>query len=400
MSRITSCLVVAASLYATNARAGQAEIAAQLNEEGKNLMFGQKYAEASEKFAQAVARVPEPKYFFNLCMSRYQEGKFGDAITACESAQTNGADDTLKGKIGKLEDKIRDTAKQQGVTLTPTGGGASPGDTPPVDPNAGGGTTTTTGDGTTTTTGGGTTTTGGGAVGTAPAPAFAVGRPPSQGLFMSGPPEHSYTWTLGIDLFVGGGKIGGTDMTTNTDYYGNAAGGFRIKSDYLLNAASKIGAQGYLQVTHLNANQVQMASTSAVDTLDVIDLGVAAYKHFCQGSGRLCFTPLAGIQLALFSPAGSTDSEGSQAFNYSALGARVEAGLSYALGPRYEHVLSVQVGANLYTKPFASPSDCASTNSCADQIGLDAGGRFGYFGVGYTYRFNTPLGQAPFVTLE
>ena len=102
MSKISFGLVVAASLYASAARAGQAEIAAQLNEDGKNLMFAQKYAEASAKFADAVARVPEAKYFFNLCLSRYQEGKYGEALTACNSAQQNGADDALKAKASKL----------------------------------------------------------------------------------------------------------------------------------------------------------------------------------------------------------------------------------------------------------------------------------------------------------
>ena len=70
------------------------------------------------------------------------------------------------------------------------------------------------------------------------------------------------------------------------------------------------------------------------------------------------------------------------------------------VNPRYEHVLGIQLGANLYTKAFASPQDCMTTATCASDIGLDAGGHFGYFGFGYTYRFNTPLGSAPFVTLE
>src|SRR6516225_10113367 len=119
MTRLTYGLVIAASMYATAARAGQAEIAAQLNEDGKNLMFAGKYAEASDKFADAVARVPEAKYFFNLCMSRYQEGKFGEALTACNSVEKNGADDVLKGKAVKLVDKIKDTAKSQGIALEP-----------------------------------------------------------------------------------------------------------------------------------------------------------------------------------------------------------------------------------------------------------------------------------------
>ena len=52
-----------------------------------------------------------------------------------------------------------------------------------------------------------------------------------------------------------------------------------------------------------------------------------------------------------------------------------------------------------YTAAFASPSNDDSARP-ADQIGLDTGGAFVYLGIGYTYRFDTPFGQAPFVTLE
>src|SRR5207302_11470708 len=131
------------------------------------------------------------------------------------------------------------------------------------------------------------------------------------------------------------------------------------------------------------ATAQEMALSAGVQGLDVFDVGVAIYKHLCQGNGRLCFTPLAGVQLALFSPQSNVDAAGSQVFNYSALGGRLEAGLSYALGTRYEHVLSVMLGANLYTKAFASPQDCAATASCAAVVGLDAGGRVGYRGFGY-----------------
>src|SRR5262245_24831715 len=41
----------------------QAEIAARLNEEGKQLMYTDQPAEAAKKFQEAVARVPEAKYF-------------------------------------------------------------------------------------------------------------------------------------------------------------------------------------------------------------------------------------------------------------------------------------------------------------------------------------------------
>src|SRR4051812_12003074 len=124
--------VLATTLLSTVAVAEtQAEIAARENEEGKTLMFSGKYAEASAKFQSAVARVPEGKYFFNLCTSRFQEGKFGDALTACNSADKNG-DDKLKDKAAKLVVKIREEAQKQGINLQATGGGAGPGEMPPT----------------------------------------------------------------------------------------------------------------------------------------------------------------------------------------------------------------------------------------------------------------------------
>ncbi|HZJ62937.1 MAG TPA: protein kinase, partial [Kofleriaceae bacterium] len=45
----------------------QAEIAARLNAEGKELLFADKPDAAIKKFQEAVARVPEAKYLFNLC---------------------------------------------------------------------------------------------------------------------------------------------------------------------------------------------------------------------------------------------------------------------------------------------------------------------------------------------
>ena len=90
MTRLTSIAATAASLVCavtlTASAQSQAEIASKLNDEGKALMYDGKYAEASAKFRDAGARVPEPKYFFHLCMSNYQQGKFDEAITACNAA--------------------------------------------------------------------------------------------------------------------------------------------------------------------------------------------------------------------------------------------------------------------------------------------------------------------------
>lgn len=69
--------------------ASQAEIAARRNEEGKELMYAGRYGEAARKFQDAVARVPEAKYFFNLCNAWLQEGKFDAALSACNAVAVN-----------------------------------------------------------------------------------------------------------------------------------------------------------------------------------------------------------------------------------------------------------------------------------------------------------------------
>ena len=194
MSRLSIALVAASSLVGTAALAEtQAEIAARENEDGKTLMFAGNYAEASLKFQSAVARVPEPKYFFNLCTSRFQEGKFGEALTACNAADKN-ADEKLKDKTAKMIAKIREEANKQGIDLQPQGGGASPGDTPPVgdptqppvtDPNNPNGQP-------------------GGPTGPGPAgqppEGYAVGRPPTVGLFQAQPVENKYYSRYGYAL--------------------------------------------------------------------------------------------------------------------------------------------------------------------------------------------------------
>jgi len=398
LTTIAACL--AASALAASAYAeGQAEIAAKLNEEGKTLMFANKFPEASAKFRAAVARVPEPGYFINLCTSLFQEGKFGEALTACNAVANNNPNAEQRSKADKLSGRIKDEAKAQGITAEALGGGQSPGDptldcaatpndsrceappklndvckTNPRDPSCGGAAPDPNG------------------TPPPPQPRYAVGRPPSgTGVFVSTTPDNKYTWTLGIDLFGGGGSVG------QTDYYGNATTGIRLKGDYMLNPATRFGAQAYLQITHFGQGDMQSA---LVDSLDIFDLGIAAYKHLCpNGMQRLCLTPLAGVQLAMMSPAGASDGTGSQVFNYAALGGRLELGAHFAFGTRYEHVLGAMVGLNVYSKVFSGPEDTTDMLTIAE-AGLDKGGAAAYIGVGYTYRFRTPLGSAPFITLE
>jgi len=373
-------LVSALALTGTARAETQAEIAARLNEEGKQLMYKDQPADAAKKFQEAVARVPEAKYFVNLCTARLQEGKLDEALTACDAVELNNPTPDQKSKAGKLIEKINEEAKKQNLELhAGGGGGGDPGPNPnpqnggrppdpnrPIDPNR------------------------------PPPPrpyAPTVGRPLGQNLVMASTPDNKYTWTLGIDLFGGGGQIG------QSNFYGSAVGGLRIKGDYLLNPASRVGAQGYFQISHLGPGS---DDSFRVDTLDIFDVGVAGYKHVCLGkTPRLCITPLVGVHLSLMSPAGEMDSTGSQVFNYAGVGARGEIALTYAFGRRFEHALSIMGGVNIYSPVLSGPSEFDDSGSLSiEEAGLDKGGAAGYLGLGYTYRFNTPLGSSPFVTLE
>jgi hypothetical protein len=356
----------------------QAELAAKENEEGKSFMFAGNYKQATEKFRSAADRAPEAKYYFNLCASLYQQGIFGQAITACNAGDNLNPDPKLKENIEKTVAKIKQDADAQHIALAPTGGGAGPeGSTP----NGG---TNTMGADPNNPNGGTDPTTGGGAV-APPPPTYAVGRP-TVNLIAGAKPEQIYAWSLGIDLFGGGGRVG------QADSFGSSSAGFRLKGDYMINPAARFGLQGYMQLQHFGAGT---NATGGGDSLDIFDIGLAAYKHFCGGHG-FCLTPLAGIQLALMSPANESDGEGSQVFNYAALGARFELAASYAFGTHYEHVLSLMAGVNVYSRVFSDPAD----GMTAAYWGLDTGGAAGYGGLGYTYRFDTPFGSAPFISLQ
>ncbi|HEX7837786.1 MAG TPA: hypothetical protein VF469_10000, partial [Kofleriaceae bacterium] len=95
----------------------QAEIAAKLNEEGKDLMYKDRYSEAAKKFQEAVARVPEPKYFVNLCVARLQEGKLDEALTVCHAVALNHPTADQQGRANKLIKVIEAEARKQNIEL-------------------------------------------------------------------------------------------------------------------------------------------------------------------------------------------------------------------------------------------------------------------------------------------
>ena len=102
---------------AKSAKVTQAEIAWQLNEDGKKLAVATKYADASAKFRDAVARVPQPPYFYNLCFTLYSEGKFSEALTACSAAKNLEPPAALVEKVENLMAHIKFEAHQQGIDV-------------------------------------------------------------------------------------------------------------------------------------------------------------------------------------------------------------------------------------------------------------------------------------------
>ncbi len=415
MTRLTTVAAfVVASALAAPAYADQKEIAEKLYDEGAALVFKNQYAEASAKFRQAIARLPgEPKYFLSLCGSLFHEGKFGEALTACNAVGNNSPTEKQRGNAEKLTALIKKEAKSQGVPIEPMGGGQSPGEPPvdcavtPDDPSCGGeappppdvckanpedpscgGTSVDPNNPTNPNDPNNPN----GNNPPPPPPRYAVGRPPSGiGVFTSTTPDNKYTWTLGIDLYLGGGAVGQTNV------YGSTTTGFRLKGDYLLNPAARLGVQGYLQITHLDAGEMDLPDAQS---LEIFDFGLAAYKHFCpRGAQRLCLTPLAGAQLAMMSPGSETNSLGETVFNYAAIGGRLELGAHFALGSRMEHVIGAMVGVNVYSPVFSGPDDFSGSPS-VEAVGLDQGGAAAYVAIGYTYRFRTPLGHAALITFD
>ena len=360
----------------------------QLNEEGKALLRSKSYTEASDKFRQAIVLQPEGRFYYNLCMALYHEGKLGEALTACRAVGPNGGNETaVKGAQVIMEDHIKPKMREAGIdpdappANTGGGGGDGGGGTGGGGTGDGGGGTGDggggTGDGGGGTGGGGGSDGGGGSVGGGGAPAenFVVAPPPS--LFTATkPPDHEYTWTLGAQIYGFNSSVGAEGA------YADGGSGLRIIGDYMLVPKSRLGAQGYLGFNYLSEGD-------AAETLNIVDIGLAAYKQLCRG--RLCFKPLVGGHLAMFQT-GTMEATTEEAF--VTFGIRPELGLEYALGSRMEHVLTASAGISIYLPVVGdyaiSPAD----------VGLDKSSANGYLGVGYTHRFNTPLGSSPFFTLQ
>ena len=82
------------------ARANSAE---DLNDAGKQLFAEREYDDALVKFQAAAKAKPSGKYYFNVCFTLTQLGRYKEALAACEKVEPSGADDKLKAKVDKEE---------------------------------------------------------------------------------------------------------------------------------------------------------------------------------------------------------------------------------------------------------------------------------------------------------
>jgi len=98
-------------------RSRQEMTAWQSNEDGIAAMKQGKFGDATTKFRDAVARVPDPSYFLNICMSLYQEGKFSEALVACDAVANNNPKPATKGKAEQMGARIKVAAKKQNITV-------------------------------------------------------------------------------------------------------------------------------------------------------------------------------------------------------------------------------------------------------------------------------------------
>jgi len=92
-------------------------IAARANNDGADAFAAGRFADASAKFRDAVAREPAPIYFFHLCLSLYREGKFTEALVACDAVHRRSPTPELAARAEVELTRILDEAHRQGIDV-------------------------------------------------------------------------------------------------------------------------------------------------------------------------------------------------------------------------------------------------------------------------------------------
>lgn len=88
-------------------KGSQNQIAWMSASEGIDFAKQGKWNDASSKFRDAVARVPLAPYFYNLCVTLYQEAKLGEAMTACDAVGKQEPTAKLQAKTDQMIARIK-----------------------------------------------------------------------------------------------------------------------------------------------------------------------------------------------------------------------------------------------------------------------------------------------------
>ena len=344
-TRLSRILVVSLALAAAGGPEARAQSAAQqqaerLNEEGKALFAEKRYEEAYGKFRDAAGLSAEGRFFFNQCYALNFLERYADAISACEQVRPAGGDASLQAKADRALVSLREKLAAQNA------GGAPPQPQPPAP--------------------------------SGPAPA---GPDPFLATQAAGEPG-AYAWSLGVqlDMFANGG-IG---HVGDTHIYAPGGAMLRLFGNFIVSDAHRLGIQGYAGFGGLPPHKDDNPDGEG---LAMVDLGAALFMHRRLG-GNLYMTPLGGLHVAVQQP-----QELSQ--GYVGLGARGELAFAWIFGQAGEHAFAVTPGINIY---FPSKGEVDGVD--AEVYGFDKTRTTVGVGIGYTYRFSTPFGSTPLITLE
>ncbi len=374
-TRLPSCALAAALCLAAAspalAQPSPKQQADELNNQGKQFFAEKRYDEAYGKFREAATLSPEARFFFNMCYALNFLERYQDAIQACEQVPAaDGADASLKEKTDRALASLRE---KQAAQQQAQGGGASEGGGTPV--NSGGGTPVNSGGGAT----------------SGPPPAGgaqpASGGGPDPFVSQSAAPVDSYKWSIGGELGVLG-NLGAAKDEFGNDLYGPSGFNLRGYVNFIVSESARLGLQAYFDIGALPPSDDNFDDES----LGLFDLGGAIFLHRPL-VGHLYWTPLVGLSLAVRQP-----QELSQGF--ISLGSRAEVGFSYVFGSGGEHAFSVTPGFDIYFPSSGEQETDFGDPRPASYYGFDETRSLFALNVGYTYRFSTPFGSTPLITLE
>jgi len=299
-----------------------------------------------------------------MCYALNFLGRYQEAIRACEQVEPAGADAGLADKTRRALASLRDKlAAQTGTAPT---SGPDPAQPPTGNPNTG-------------------------AVTSQPDstdPAAATTPVPAGDPFIEGEasgPADGYKWSLGGELAVLGNRgIGRIDVGGGTEeLYGSSGGMLRLFANFIVNDERRIGIQGYLGFGSLPPSDANIFE----EPLTMVDVGGALFLDRPL-SGKLYWSPLVGAHLSIQQP-------GELSTGFLSLGARGEVAFSYVLGSESQHAIHVTPGLSVYF-PVSGEVDGVE----AEAYGFDKSRAAVTVGLGYTYRFATPFGSTPLITLE